>query len=604
MDPELLMAAIDQRRARLGEMQGREALMYVEVAAQLGIHSAMFSRLRKGQLPNQQTQESLLYWLGADAEEFTACDACPADHAAEVDVEGVEDDNPAIVASEDSAGTENLADGDEEDPSEDDGEDPDEDSDDAETEGAVEKTAAIHGSGRLSASEDPETQAALSRVRELLAEGAVGVSIAHDMDPETMPSEEELKAAEKKAYEDDDWSELEALQEKVNSRPRHVAIVDTPAFSDAKLTLSEDGTVTGPIVFEGKWTGDSRRLPYGGLIWDEKLLPIPIIWDRHDGDHTGMTIGLIDTMWRVDDEDSALREEGPSGEDVDAVVAAAGTSMLSARYFDRFSATSAEPVHIDAPDASGMRRIWGHAAPRGVCHRSGNNGCFQYPGDADAQHSGFHTGAAVTLDNGETIRVGSLTLGGAHIDTKLAKQGFGVYDAGTHRDNANRTIAMVRAWEDSHGLAFSGVLMPDASSADLLRAQASAPSVELWPTGRGNQRTLIGIHLVPTPAWPVTASVGSAEHQMGITEGVVVEALSDEESAAELTAEPVIAEFEEGAVLATAEQVQELLASNERIEKALAIIIDAIDPDDIPNPDDDVDVDGDDVTPEGEDTPS
>src|SRR4029077_14899887 len=33
-----------------------------------------------------------------------------------------------------------------------------------------------------------------------------------------------------------------------------------------------------------------------------------------------------------------------------------------------------------------------------------------------------------------------------------------------------------------------------------------APSVELWPAGRG--RTLVGLHLVPTPAWPVAASAG------------------------------------------------------------------------------------------------
>lgn len=579
MDPELLMTAIDQRRERLGEFQGREALTYVEVAAQLGVHSAMFSRLKKGTMPNQQTQSALLYWLGADAEEFTTCDECPSDHSGDVDVEteeALDEEDPAIIASENGSTGETLAA--EENAEEDEGADGV-----AVDENA--KTAAIHGSGRLSTSEDPETQSALSRVRELLLEGAVGVSIAHDMDPDTMPSPEAIEAAEKKAWEDDDWDELEELYKDVKARPRHVAIVDTPAFSDAKLTLAEDGSVVGPIVFEGTWTGDTRRLPYGGLVWDENLLPIPIIWDRHDGDHTGMTVGLIDTLWRVDGEESSLREEGPSGEDVDAVVAAAGTSMLSARYFERFSAKSAEPVHIDAPDANGMRRIWGHAAPRGVCHRSGNNGCFQYPGDVDAQHKGFHTGAAVTLDNGETIRVGALTLGGAHIDPKLAKQGVGVYDAGSHRDNANRTLAMVRAWEDPHGLAFSGVLMPDATEADLFRAQASAPSVELWPTGRGNQRTLIGIHLVPTPAWPVTASVGSAEIQAGITDPVVVEALT-----ASSSDEPVLsvapAEFEDAAPVASAAQVAELIESNERIEKALAIILEVLDPDDIPNPDD------------------
>src|SRR4029077_7696029 len=56
------------------------------------------------------------------------------------------------------------------------------------------------------------------------------------------------------------------------------------------------------------------------------------------------------------------------------------------------------------------------------------------------------------------------------------------------------------------GLAVSGVVMPSVDRDTLMRAAASAPSVELWPAGRG--RTLVGVHLVPTPAWPVAASAG------------------------------------------------------------------------------------------------
>src|SRR5699024_10853972 len=135
-------------------------------------------------------------------------------------------------------------------------------------------------------------------------------------------------------------------------------------------------------------------------------------------------------------------------------------------------------------------------------------------------------------------------------------------------------LAMVRAWEDNHGLAFSGVLMPDASPADLLRAKASAPSVELWPSGSG--RTLVGIHLVPTPAWPVTASAGEAELQMGITDPVVVE--NPEEF--ETPPAPPSGTFE-----VTDEQWSDLVARTERIEKALALIVETV-VDDIPDPDD------------------
>ena len=535
LDAGLLMQAVDQKR---GDVP------LAEVARLCATDPATFSRLRNGKTPSPAAQLRILSWLDAEAEEFTECSQCPAEHA------GADHPDDAEAFAE--------------------GDDP---TDSGSSEHG-ERTATIFGSGALSNSKDPETKAAVTRVRELLAEGAVGVSIMHDMDPATMPSEDALKAAQRKAWEDDDWSELEALEAQIKSRPRHVAIVDTPAFSDAKLKLEKDGTVSGPIAFEGAWTGDSRRLPYGSLQWDEDLLPIPIIWDRQDGDHTGMTVGLIDTVWREDGGESAVRDEGVAEQDVEAVTASAGLSTLPAAYFQRFAVSGAEPLHVDAPDANGLRRVWGHAAPKGTCHRSGNGGCFQYPGDVDPQHRGFHTGAAVTLDNGETIRVGALTMGGAHIDPTLAKQGVGVYDAGTHRDNANRTIAMVRAWEDNYGLAISGVLMPSATDDDLLRMMSSAPSVELWPSGSG--RTLIGIHLVPTPAWPVTASVGSAEIQAGITTPVSVE-LEAEPSNAGDGGDSGEQSATSEALATLAKAVETLTASSARIEKALAMVLSALD---------------------------
>jgi len=113
----------------------------------------------------------------------------------------------------------------------------------------------------------------------------------------------------------------------------------------------------------------------------------------------------------------------------------------------------------------------------------------------------------VTLSDGTSLQLGALTLGGRHIDPALARQGVGVKETTRHRDDANTIFAMVRAWETNFGLAVAGVVMPSVDQDDLLRAAASAPSVELWPVGRG--RTLVGIHLVPTPAWPVAASAGN-----------------------------------------------------------------------------------------------
>lgn len=362
------------------------------------------------------------------------------------------------------------------------------------------RTAGIIGVGALSKSDDPHTQALVVRVRELLQEGAVAVSIKHDMHPDVCAALNSGADLESLPTQD-----LEAI------RPRHVAIVDTAAFSAARLTLAEDGyAVSGPVTFEGIWTGDGRTLPYNSLTWDDDLLPIPIIWDRQDNDHDGAVVGYITSLERVDGMTTAARPERVGDDDVTAVTAAAGQAgKLSPEYFQDFKPTKAVPLTVTSEDSAGLRRVYGIVAPKGVCHRSDMGECFQYPGDVDPTHKGFHTGQILPLSDGTTVRVGALTLGGRHIDANLSRQGVGLKDVGRHRDDANTVFAMVRAWETAFGLAVSGVVMPSADRDDLFRAAASSPSVELWPSGRG--RTLVGIHLVPTPAWPVAASAGGAE---------------------------------------------------------------------------------------------
>lgn len=370
------------------------------------------------------------------------------------------------------------------------------------------KTCGIVGKGSLSKSEDPRTQALVARVQELLREGAVAVSIKHDLHPSVSAKLAELEGpfeTEEEAIAA--MEEANAIYEDADIRPRHVAIVDTAAFSGARLTLSEDGySVEGPVAFEGLWTGDVRTLKYGKLQWDDELLPIPIIWDPDNNDHDGVVVGYISSLERVDGMTSAVRPTAISEEDVDAVVSAAGSTSLDAAYFLKHKFTAKTPLTVSDEDENGLRHVYGHVAPYGVCHRSDMGACFQYPGDVDKTHKGFHTGQVVKLSDGTSVRVGALTLGGKHIDASLARQGVDFREVNRHRDDANTIFAMVRAWEDTFGLAISGVLMPGVGRDELFRAMASSPSVELWPNGAG--RTLVGIHLVPTPAWPVAASAG------------------------------------------------------------------------------------------------
>ena len=447
------------------------------------------------------------------------------------------------------------------------------------------KTAGIIGTGTLSQSEDPRTQALVARVQELLREGAVAVSIKHDLHPEVA----ERLAALEPAMDDDEetmmqkMKEANEIYENADIRPRHVAIVDTAAFSNARLTLDEDGFgVSGPVTFEGIYTGDVRTLKYGSLQWDDELLPIPIIWDPENNDHDGVVVGSISALERVDGMTTAVRPEAVTGEDIEAVTAAAGTNgALPAEYFADFRPKKAVPLTIGAEDENGLRHVYGIAAPKGVCHRSDMGACFQYPGDVDPKHRGFHTGSEITLSDGSKIRVGALTIGGKHIDANLARQGVDFREANRHRDDANTVFAMVRAWETPYGLAISGVVMPGVDQPTLMRALTLAPSVELWPAGRG--RTLVGVHLVPTPAWPVAASAGGDVQMLTTQEHIHVinpEGGFCAECGDHFEGEE--APPEEGAPA----DLEEVMASLKRIEKAVAMLAEDL-LTDVPLPEDD-----------------
>ena len=446
------------------------------------------------------------------------------------------------------------------------------------------KTAGIIGVGTLSESEDPRTQALVARVQELLREGAVAVSIKHDLTPETS---EALAALEPSPDDDEEtmfekMKEAQEIYENAEIRPRHVAIVDTAAFSNARLALDDDGyAVSGPVTFEGLYTGDVRTLKYGSLVWDDDLLPIPIIWDPENNDHDGVVVGCINTLERVDGMTSAVRPEAVSGEDVEAVTAAAGTSALPAEYFADFRPKKMVPLTVSDEDINGLRHVYGIAAPHGVWHRSDMGACFQYPGDVDPKHRGFHTGQEITLSNGSKVRVGALTICGRHVDTNLARQGVDFREVNRHRDDANSVFAMVRAWETTFGLAISGVVMPGVDRDTLMRAMALAPSVELWPAGRG--RTLVGIHLVPTPAWPVAASAGTDDTQI-LTTHDHVHVINPEGGFCEECGD----DYEDGFPPKDDEPKDDLskvMKSLERIEKALALLAEEV-LTDVPLPED------------------
>lgn len=120
----------------------------------------------------------------------------------------------------------------------------------------------IWGTGNLSASEDPETQALVTRAAELFAEGAVGVSVRLDSEKTSMDN----------LGPEDEWPETVTV---FRGRIRHVAMVDTPAFSGAKLALA---AAADPSAFcdPGFGHGSQNPMEANGderLVWQEPERP-------------------------------------------------------------------------------------------------------------------------------------------------------------------------------------------------------------------------------------------------------------------------------------------------------------------------------------------
>lgn len=530
--PESLSRAIDRKRLVLAANRGDiEPIHLSEVAGQLDIHPSQLSRIRSGAMPSKPTFEKILAWLGDDAD--PTCTECEELSALEA---LAEDEEPKPKPKSDDDDVDEADDEAEED------DDTPEDED--------ELVKAVYAVGKLSESDDPDTQAAVNRAKELLKEGAVGVSVALDLHPDDAKA---FADAEKRAGEDGWESPIEDYLPKdfkPRQRIRHTAIVGTPAFADARLELQDDGvTVMGVVTFQGEWTGDLRNTEVIDL--ESSRVPSPILYNRDTEGHEGPTIGFIESFEWVERPPSSHR---PVLND-EAITASIKPMEFPARYFAQTVPTGPEPLRISAPDAQGYRAIRGLAAPKGICHRS-SMACWTWPGDMDPQHRHFHTGTLIGLDDGSDIRVGALTMGGAHLDPALAKQGVRASSVGNHRDDANRVFALVRVWETRFGLMCAGIVPPDVTEGDVARALACSPSIEFWP--ENGRRTLVGLHLVPTPALPVLASMGEAE--------VVI---TDEKLEVEPTPEPEVEEAAEVTLDMLSDQINALGAE-------LSVIIDKI----------------------------
>lgn len=160
-------------------------------------------------------------------------------------------------------------------------------------------------------------------------------------------------------------------------------------------------------------------------------------------------------------------------------------------------------------------RVYGHLAAWNVCHTGIGNRCIMAP-KTNAAYAHFKVGSLV-LDNGDTIPVGKITLGGGHADPQL-----GYIPAAEHYDNTCAAVAVVTCGEDKHGIWVAGATVAGLDEQRIAELRRSPLSGD-WRRINGNLE-LVAALAVNSPGYPVIrASAENSEiDETLLAAGIVV----------------------------------------------------------------------------------
>lgn len=193
--------------------------------------------------------------------------------------------------------------------------------------------------------------------------------------------------------------------------------------------------------------------------------------------------------------------------DEEALVASAAPVTPPAAWFANPELDGPTPLTITEDG-----RVFGHLATWRTCH-TGFGACVKAP-KSKTKYAYFHTGEVVTQE-GASLAVGRLTLGGGHADTRL-----GFRAAMEHYDNAGACVAIARAGEDQFGIWLAGALTPETDDLKAAALRRHPPSGD-W-RNVGGSLELIGALAVNTPGFPVPrARVASGAPQALVAAGAL-----------------------------------------------------------------------------------
>ena len=212
----------------------------------------------------------------------------------------------------------------------------------------------------------------------------------------------------------------------------------------------------------------------------------------------GTYVALADAETGAEDDEDDDREDDREDEDDEEDETALAASLIAAGHpgapvFDAEAFANPNLTEVTGIHATRDGRVVGHIATWNECHVGVRDRCVMAP-RSKTGYALFHVSEVDTTDG--PMAVGRLTVGAGHADPRA-----GVVPAQEHYDNAASCWALGRVYEDDHGIAFAGVVHPEATQRQIIDG-TSAPLSGDWRRHGGNLE-LVAALTVNTPGYPV-----------------------------------------------------------------------------------------------------
>lgn len=236
------------------------------------------------------------------------------------------------------------------------------------------------------------------------------------------------------------------------------------------------------------------------------LASVPGAVDIPDDDMAAVAALVESIKQRLDADDIGTHVDGPA---VEVVTAGIVPVAPPRHWFEDPELHGPTPIAVTAAG-----QVMGHLAAWGTCHAGIGNQCVMAPRSA-VSYKYFLNGTVVTAD-GAVVRVGKITAGTGHADTRL-----GWVPASDHYDNTGKQVAIVASGEDRWGIWVAGALVPEADDTDAAMLRRSPLSGD-WRRINGNLE-LVAALAVNTPGFPIVSLNASGEPDALCAAGVIAE---------------------------------------------------------------------------------